>query len=200
MTMENSWAIGGAANRWRRGVAAAGLALFGFVLLMVGAPHPVAAAEIGLALQSVDIATLPGDKVQLKLGMSGPAPEPSSFTIDNPARIALDFPGVHNALPQQTQSIGVGAARSLTAVEAQGRTRLVINLVQMVPFETRREGNDLYVVIGGTASARAAPAPGRAALATKARRAPAGARRVVDINFQRGDQSFGQGDRDLLRP
>ncbi|HSH29992.1 MAG TPA: AMIN domain-containing protein, partial [Thiohalobacter sp.] len=82
------------------------------------------------ALQGVDVSSLPGNKVQITLNMAEPTDKPLSFTIDNPARIALDLPNTSNQLGTKSQNIGVGLAKSLTAIEAQGRTRVVFNLVE----------------------------------------------------------------------
>ncbi len=51
------------------------------------APHALAAT-----LQSLDVAALPGDRVELKLGFDQPVSAPRGYTIDQPARIALDLP------------------------------------------------------------------------------------------------------------
>ena len=88
------------------------------------------AADTTNTLQAIDFAGLPGNKARITLTLSNPAPAPLSFTIDNPARIALDFPATSNALQQRSQAIGIGMAESLTAIEAQGRTRVVINLTE----------------------------------------------------------------------
>ena len=101
-----------------RGVLAAGCLFAGSIL-------PASAADnvAGNSLQSVDFAELPGNKAQITLTLSKPAPAPLSFTIDNPARIALDFADTSNNLDKRSQNIGIGMAESITAVEAQGRTR-----------------------------------------------------------------------------
>ena len=101
------------------------------------------------ALKSVEFSSLPGNKAQIVLTMSHKAPAPLSFTIDNPARIALDFPATKDELAKRTQKIDIGMADSLTAIEAQGRTRVVINLVQMVPYEAHTEGNKVVLTIQG---------------------------------------------------
>jgi type IV pilus assembly protein PilQ len=70
-------------------------------------------------LDAVKFNALPGNKVQVKLELSGPlSREPLSFTIDDPARIALDLPDTRLNLPSKNQPIGVGTVRSLNAVEA----------------------------------------------------------------------------------
>jgi len=107
----------------------------------------VAAHAAGNTLQGVDFASLPGNKAQITLTMSHPATTPLSFTIDNPARIALDFPDTDNGLANRSQNIGIGMADSMTVVEAKGRTRVVVNLVDMVPYEAHADGNKVVLTI-----------------------------------------------------
>ncbi|MCF6323488.1 MAG: type IV pilus secretin PilQ [Gammaproteobacteria bacterium] len=106
-------------------------------------------------LEDVGFVTLPGDRVQIKLSISGAMEiaQPLSFTIDNPARIALDFPGTTSNVVKKTP-IGMGIARSINVVEAKGRTRVVLNLVRMVPYETRIDGSDFYIILGSDAVKR----------------------------------------------
>ena len=101
----------------------------------------------GNTLQNVEFTSLPGNKAQITLTMSQPASAPLSFTIDNPARIALDFPDTGIALSERSQNIGIGMADSLTVVEAKGRTRVVVNLVGMVPYEAHADGNKVVLTI-----------------------------------------------------
>lgn len=102
------------------------------------------AAEIS----NVGFNVMPGDKVEIRVTMDSPPPAFKEFTTINPARIALDFAGVSTNLAQKTLNVGVGVTRSITAVEAGGRTRLVVNLVEMTPYATRIEGNQLIITVG----------------------------------------------------
>lgn len=115
------------------------MSLFG--VLLSGA---IGAAEIN----DVGFNVLPGDKVEIRVSMDARPPEYREFTTANPARIAMDFAGVTSNLKKKTHNVGVGVTRSITAVEAGGRTRLVINLVEMTPYSTRIDGNDLVVTVG----------------------------------------------------
>ena len=116
-------------------------------------------------LQALDVAALPGDRVELKLSFDEPVLAPRGYTIEQPARIALDLPGVSNKLGTKNRELGVGNARSVTVVEAKDRTRLIINLTTLAPYNTRVEGNNLYVMVGDgvksnmTSSAAVAAAP-----------------------------------------
>ncbi len=134
------------------------------------------------SLQNIDVASLPGDRVQVTLTMAQPASKPMSFTIDNPARIALDFPNTANRLKHRTRTIGVGMARSITAVESQGRTRVILNLAQLVPYDTRVNGNKVMLTLdsGAVASGAGTSASDR------------GDHKIADVDFRRGDRGQGR--------
>ena len=143
-------------------------------------------------LQKLDVAALPGDKVELKLTFDEPVLAPRGYTIEQPARIALDLPGVSNKLGAKNRELGVGNARSVTVVEAKDRTRLIINLTNLAPYNTRVEGNHLYVVVGeGARTATAAVQSTPVATAAPAKVYVPQGRAISNIDFQRGDQGEG---------
>lgn len=153
-------------------------------------------------LQALDVAALPGDRIELKLTFDEPVPAPRGYTIEQPARIALDLPGVVNKLGEKNRELGVGNARSVTLVEAKDRTRMIINLSNLAQYNTRVEGNQLFVVVGegaagGMKAAQTVSAP-VAAQPIKAY-APAG-RAINNIDFQRGEQGEGNVVIDLSDP
>ncbi|MGD8590206.1 MAG: type IV pilus secretin PilQ [Chromatiales bacterium] len=98
-------------------------------------------------MQAIDFSALPGERVQVKLQMSGKVDMPASFTTENPARISLDFVGVRNELGYKTKLIGVGPVLSVTALEAGNRTRVVINLTNMVNHKIDIKGNDVLALL-----------------------------------------------------
>ena len=102
-------------------------------------------------LKSLGYSSLPGEKAQLVLTFSESVGDPNSFSIDDPARIVLDFAGVSNKLDKKTQQINVGATRSVSTVESGDRTRMVINLSQKVPYTIEHDGNVIIVTIDGGA-------------------------------------------------
>jgi len=157
-------------------------ALFSFVLMPVSA---FAAAT----LDEVSYSTLPGNQVQLKISLSGDVKEPISFTTDNPARIALTFSDTTSKLKKKSQSISVGVARSVTTVEAGGRTRVVLNLVKLVPYTIKRKGNDYYVSLdtGGNSRSTTTAAETPAAVAIET-----GKHSVNNIDFRRGVKGEGR--------
>ena len=102
-------------------------------------------------LKNIDVRALAGNKLELQLEMTGPAPEPLTFTIDEPARIALDLPGTSSALKNRRQDVGKGALDTILVAEAGNRTRVVLNLDKLVAYETRVEGNSIYVTLESAA-------------------------------------------------
>jgi len=163
----------------------------GLLLLVTGLQTSFAAAPELNALKEINFAGLPGNQVQITFKLSHPASNPASFTIDNPARIAFDLPATRSDLAKRSQPIGIGPARSVTAVEVKGRTRIVLNLFEMVPYETRVNGNDIIVVLGTHGQASA----GSAAATTTHAAAPAAASiepSITGVDFRRGEQGEGR--------
>ncbi len=123
-----------------------------------------ASAQEGNRLQDIQVQTLPGQRVELKLIMSEAAPEPMAFTIDNPARIAIDLPDTALGMTSRRRDVNLGPLDTVLTAEANGRTRVVLNLDTMVGYQTRREGNAIFVTLGdgqsysdGTTQFAAAP-------------------------------------------
>jgi type IV pilus assembly protein PilQ len=114
-------------------------------LLFVGLS---ANAQEGNRLQDIQVQSLPGQRVELKLIMSGTAPEPLTFTIDNPARIALDLPDTSLGLTSRRRDVNMGPLDTVLTAEANGRTRVVLNLGSMVAYDTKASGNTVTVTLG----------------------------------------------------
>ncbi|MEW6311356.1 MULTISPECIES: type IV pilus secretin PilQ [Stutzerimonas] len=151
-------------------------------------------ALLAANLNKLDVASLPGDRVELKLAFDEPVSKPRGYTLEQPARIALDLPGVSNKLGVKNRELGLGNARSVTVVEAQGRTRLIVNLASLVPYATRVEGNELFIVLGENEGA-VAPIASAAASPVASRPAPVAAKMVgkaiSNIDFRRGEDGAG---------
>lgn len=150
-------------------------------------------AVLAANLQGLDVASLPGDRVELKLSFDEPVTAPRGYTIEQPARIALDLPGVSNKLGSKNRELGVGNARSVTIVEAKDRTRLIVNLTKLAPYSTRVEGNDLFVLVGDTSSLTSRPAAVSAVTNTVPAKKVYGPqpKSINNIDFQRGEQGEG---------
>ncbi|MDI2593334.1 type IV pilus secretin PilQ [Pseudomonas sp. N3-W] len=157
------------------------------------------------SLNSLDVAALPGDRIELKLSFDAPPPPPKGYTTESPARIALDLPGVANKLTNKNRDLGRGNARSATVVEANDRTRLIISLTQLAPYSTRVEGNNLFVVVGQGAKVNVpkpvASAPRAATVKPAAGKTWAPVTKAIrGVDFQRGTQGEGNVVIDLSDP
>lgn len=148
----------------------------------------------GLALQSLDFSALPGDNLQVVLTLNGPATAPRAFHTENPNRIVLDLPGITNGLEKKSIPVNVGGAQSIQAVEAGGRTRVVINLSDMKPYSTRADGDRIFLTLQSGSGFAAARAPASAPVLAESRTvAPAlGQRRIDNIDFRRGEKGEGR--------
>ena len=171
-------------------------------LLAIGLLAPAASAQDALRLEAIEVQPLAGQQVELRLRLSGAAPEPVSFTIDDPARISLDLPNTTLALDTRRQEVNVGSLTTILAAEANGRTRIVVNLTAMVPYETRVEGNNVYVRIGLAPGASATPVFTAQPSQTPTTRtaAAAGDRTIRNIDFRRGADGAGQVVVELADP
>jgi len=150
------------------------------------APAPACAADQP-ALQSVDVQPLPGQQVQVTMRLSAPAPQPMSFTIDNPARISFDLPNTTLAMASKRIDVHAGGLDTIVAAETKDRTRLVMNLDKLVPYDTRVVGNNIVVMLGGSSAATSATvAPAAAAPLAS------GARELRAIDFRRSADGAGR--------
>ena len=143
-------------------------------------------------LTDISYSTLPGNRVEIVLTLAEPIEKPNSFTTDNPARIAIDLPGTSSALASKTKNIGVGVARSVIAIEGQDRTRVVVNLLDLVPHEIAARGNQLVIsMTGGTGSGEVASMPAKSSTVVTPRMTTSG-RAIDKVDFRRGTQSEGR--------
>jgi type IV pilus assembly protein PilQ len=158
------------------------------LLLFVGV---TANAQEGNRLQDIQVQSLPGQRVELKLILTDNAPEPLAFTIDNPARIALDLPNTTLGLSSRRRDVNLGPLDTVLTAEANGRTRVVLNLDTMVSYETRRSGNTVTITLGdgddysdeSTQFASAATSSSAAAAQTYSN--TGGARSITGVDFRR---------------
>ena len=157
------------------------------VLMLAGMQ---AGAQEGNRLQDIQVNSLPGQRVELKLITSGNAPEPLAFTIENPARIALDLPDTALGLSSRRRDVNLGPLDTVLTAEANGRTRVVLNLDTMVAYETNVAGNTVTVTLGAggdyspgnTQFASAAPSSGSSRPSYSSSSA---GRAITNVDFRR---------------
>jgi type IV pilus assembly protein PilQ len=89
------------------------------------------------SIQSISANNEAGGKVVITVAMkSAPSGQPTTFAINTPPRIVFDFANTENGLGKSTQEFGEGDLRSANIVQAGSRTRLVVNLTQMLSFDS----------------------------------------------------------------
>ena len=144
------------------------------------------AQDPATTLTAVEVKSMAGNALEVRLRTSGPAPEPLTFTIDQPARLSVDLPDVGLALEQRRIDVNVGGVDSIVAAEAGGRTRVVFNLDSLVPYTARAEGDAVVVTLG------AASAGVQATAAQYAPAASAAPRSIAGVDFRRSADGAGR--------
>jgi type IV pilus assembly protein PilQ len=153
----------------------------------------VSVSAQAVVLKEVEFASLPGDKTEMELKFDGEPPVVSGYTIESPARIALDLGGVTSELKSKYHKIGMGNARTAIIVGTQNKTRVIVNLTELTGYSTRVEGNSLFVLIGQQGALASIEStelsvnePGY-----QPAQAEVEDNRIVDIDFRRGDRGEG---------
>ncbi len=143
-----------------------------------------------VTLEDVSFSSLSGDRLEVKLAFDGEPPEPTGYTIERPARIAVDLRDTTNGLGSRSIPLGSGNAQSMTVVETKDRTRLIFNLVELVPYDTVRSGNSLVMTLGGDAADVASTAS--TGSAPRASSSPSRADTLAGVDFRRGKNGEGR--------
>jgi type IV pilus assembly protein PilQ len=149
------------------------------------------------ALVGLDYSVMTGNTVQIVFTFDDTAVAPRTFTIDEPARIALDFADTDNKLEQRSMQVGIGSMQSIVTAAAKNRTRVVLNLSQKADYTTSVSGNQVTLTIAGGDQAvlpvANTTASGTTAGLTESSPAvSAVAKGVTNIDFKRGPNGEGR--------
>ena len=106
------------------------------------------AAFAGPVVQDIEFSSKSGGKFEVRLEFNETPPDFKIYAIEKPARIAVDFLGTSSSLDQKRYSLPYGNANKAVVLESGDRTRLVVELVKLVPYETRVKGNSLFLIVG----------------------------------------------------
>jgi len=154
-------------------------------------------AQVASRLEKVELQPMPGEQVEVRLVLDGPAPQPQAFTIDNPARLAVDLPGTTLGLESRRIDVKAGGVDTIVAAEASGRTRLVFNLDRLEPYQLRVADNVVYVQIGASPTAGTAAATSTAPATTTTTAsgetiAASSGPSISKVDFRRGKDGAGR--------
>jgi len=160
------------------------------LVVCLGATIPAWAQN---AIQSINSSQQAGSDI-IRIELAQPlATVPNGFTVQTPPRVAIDLPGVTNALGKSSVDINQGNLRSINVAQSGERSRLVLNLKQPANYQVQLEGKILLVVL---AAPTAAPVASGAAtssepvhFAESLNRSPVALR---DIDFRRGPDGAGR--------
>jgi type IV pilus assembly protein PilQ len=196
--MKSAWKVGAAAA-----VVACAQALLVAVPSTVLAQAAAGAGEAaGNSIERID-ATQTGTNTIVTIQLKGAAAGvPPSFSVANPARIAIDLPQTANNLGRNLVEVNQGDLRSVNVVQAQGRSRVVLNLRRPVTHAISVDGNVVTVALGAssdTSTFRAAEAA-PATAAARPTAAAEGPRTLRGVDFRRGSEGEGRVVVDLSDP
>lgn len=155
-----------------------------------------------VVLEDISFATLPGGRFEVRMDFSETPPAPDGYTIDNPARIVLDLPSVASALDQKKYALSFENARSAVVLGTSDRTRVILNMLKMAPYETRIDGNSIVLLVGasdGVARSTIRKTSIVGAAATEDRTS-APTYSIEGIDFRRGEEGEGLVVIDLSNP
>lgn len=176
-------------------VQRAGILALGYAAAMLLAGVNVASAadanQVPNRIEKIDVATLPGEKLSVKVILSRPLQNvPAGFTMSNPSRIALDFPDTASALQKNLMSVDQGVLRSMNIAQGKGRTRVVFNLNKPSAYTTSLNGSEVSIVLQASETAGV----GTATVTRFAEAAPSDGQRhaVSNVDFMRGKNGEGR--------
>ncbi len=137
-------------------------------------------------LKDIQFSGLPGNKVQIELALDAAPVGLKSFSTDNPARVAIDLDGVSNGAGKSSIPINIGKAISVRALEAGGKTRVVLSLSDSAPYSTKVVGNSVFLTLGNVANSA------EVAAKTFVSAISASGKAVSGVDFRRGEEGEGR--------
>lgn len=180
---------------WHRAGSVKGLSMKKLGLVLIAALLSVA-AHAKVAMTGMDFSSLPGGKVEIRMDFDGTPPEPKGYTIEKPARIALDLNDVVSQVAQKKHTLDLGNAQSVVVLEAAGRTRVIVNLVELTQYSTRVENNSLFLTVGND-GVRDYLKETKLELETKATSKVSS---ITNVDFRRGEAGEGKVFIELSNP
>lgn len=141
-------------------------------------------------LVDIKFSSLSGDVTRMELIFDGTPPEAGGYTIEKPARISLDLPGVNSKLKTKYHKIGFGNARTATVVNAKDRARVIVSLGELVPYSIESSSDRLFVLMGKAIDTSEKP---KMQMASRGNGENNAARStIMNVDFRRGEQDDGQ--------
>ena len=164
----------------------------GWISLLAGCFWSVATAAAPVVIEDIAFTAQPGAQLEVRLTFSEPpSADIESYTIEEPARIVLDFPDTRSGLEQKRFSLSQANATSVMVLESGDRTRMIINLVDLVPFESAVSGRQLTLKVGQDDGQVMASSAATDILRNDANRVERVVSEITDLAFQRSPDGEG---------
>ena len=164
----------------------------GWISLLVGCFWSVATAAVPVVIEDIAFTAQPGAQLEVRLTFSEPpSADIDSYSIEEPARIVLDFPDTRSGLEQKRFSLSQANATSVMVLESGDRTRMIVNLVDLVPFESSVSGRQLTLMIGQDGGQAVASSAATDILRNDANRVERVVSEITDLAFQRSLEGEG---------
>ncbi|MGB2522844.1 MAG: type IV pilus secretin PilQ [Luminiphilus sp.] len=164
----------------------------GWISLLVGCFWSVATVAAPVVIEDIAFTAQPGAQLEVRLTFSEPpSADIESYTIEEPARIVLDFPDTRSGLEQKRFSLSQANATSVMVLESGDRTRMIVNLVDLVPFESSVSGRQLTLVVGQDGGQAVASSMPTDILRNDANRVERVVSEITDLAFQRSSEGEG---------
>jgi len=164
----------------------------GWISLLVACFWSVATAAVPVVIEDIAFTAQPGAQLEVRLTFSEPpSADIESYSIEEPARIVLDFPDTRSGLEQKRFSLSQANATSVMVLESGDRTRMIVNLVDLVPFESSVSGRQLTLMIGQDGGQAAASSAAADILRNDANRVERVVSEITDLAFQRSPEGEG---------
>jgi type IV pilus assembly protein PilQ len=125
-------------------------------------------------------------RIDLSESMTG---VPNGFATQSPPRIALDFPGAINAMGRSVIEVNQGNLKSISVVQAGGRSRVVLNLKQPTTYRAELQGKAVLIQLDPVAAIAAAQAPQAAVFSESGH---SDVLPIKDVDFRRGTDGSGR--------
>ncbi|GAA6151786.1 type IV pilus secretin PilQ [Pseudoteredinibacter isoporae] len=154
----------------------------------------LATSSLASKLTDIQFAELPGQRFEIKLKFDEQPDVPKGYTIEKPARVVLDFPGVESLLTKKKFPVSFDSANSVVVLSSGGRTRMIVNLNELVNYNTRVDGSDVIVEMGSSGGASDFVKSGSSMTAAISNSRDQGdyERMITSLDFRRGESGEGK--------
>ena len=143
-------------------------------------------------IENIAFTSRPDARLEVQLTFDEPpSGDLKSYTIEEPARIVVDLPQTRSGLLEKRFSLSQPNTTSVMVLESLDRTRLIVNLVELVPFESQISGRRLTLRVGRDSREAAMSTTATEVLRTAANRVENVVSEITNLTFRRSRDGEG---------